>query len=138
MQGMNCTSSWPAWPLRPVTTRVGGGRVSPLCASPTWKALQSHYASVSKLHLRELFAKGAARAERFMAEGAGWRLDYSKHRITADTMKSLSALSRERGLEAKRNAVFAGEGLAAVTGATRQKVSNNEAAQIQSVLDSII
>jgi glucose-6-phosphate isomerase len=83
--------------------------VSPLRASPAWKALQSHYASVSKLHLRELFAKNEARAEHFTAEGAGWRLDYSKHRVTAETMKRLFALARERGVEAKRNAMFAGE-----------------------------
>ena len=83
--------------------------MSPLRASPAWKALQAHYASASKLHLRDLFAKDEARAERFTVEGAGWRLDYSKHRITAETMKRLFTLARERGLEAKRNAMFAGE-----------------------------
>ena len=83
--------------------------MSPLRSSPAWKVLQAHHAAASKLHLRDLFAKDEARAERFTVEGAGWRLDYSKHRITAETMKRLFALARERGLEARRNAMFAGE-----------------------------
>jgi glucose-6-phosphate isomerase len=87
----------------------GDGCMSPLRASPAWKALQTHYASVSQLHLRELFAQDKARAEHFTAEGAGWRLDYSKQRITAETMQRLLALARERGLEAKRDAMFAGK-----------------------------
>jgi len=75
----------------------------------SWKALETHYKTVQKLHLRDLFARDEARAERFTLEAAGWRLDYSKHRVTEETMKRLFALARERGLEAKRNAMFAGE-----------------------------
>jgi glucose-6-phosphate isomerase len=83
--------------------------MSALRESPAWKALESHYKTVSKLHLRDLFAKDETRAERFTAEAAGWRLDYSKHRVTDETLKRLFALARERGLEAKRDAMFAGE-----------------------------
>lgn len=83
--------------------------MNPLRESPAWKALESHCKSVSKLHLRELFARDEGRAERYTAEAAGWRLDYSKHRITDETLKRLFALARERGLEARRDAMFAGE-----------------------------
>ena len=83
--------------------------MSTLRESPAWKALETHHKSVQKLHLRDMFAKDETRAERFTAEAAGWRLDYSKHRITDETLKRLFALARERGVEARRDAMFAGE-----------------------------
>src|SRR5271166_3705957 len=76
---------------------------------PEWKALQSHYESVKDLHLRALFAEDAGRAERFAVEAAGLFLDYSKNRITDETVRLLSALARARGVEARRDAMFAGE-----------------------------
>ncbi len=75
----------------------------------TWKALQSHHRAISRKHLRDLFARDPQRARRFTAEGAGWTLDYSKHRIDVTTMKRLFALARDCGLEARRDAMFAGD-----------------------------
>ncbi|HET7823704.1 MAG TPA: glucose-6-phosphate isomerase [Anaeromyxobacter sp.] len=74
-----------------------------------WRALRAHHAEIERLHLRELFARDPGRAERFSAEGAGLFLDYSKNRITGETMRLLGALAEERGLEARRDAMFRGE-----------------------------
>lgn len=74
-----------------------------------WKNLQAHWQSVRSLHLRELFSQDPARAQRFTVEAAGWRLDYSKQRVTDETLRLLFALARERGLEAHRDAMFAGK-----------------------------
>ncbi len=74
-----------------------------------WRALQAHHAEVKDVHLRDLFAKDPARGERFAAEGAGLFLDYSKNRITDETVRLLVALAEERGLAARRDAMFRGE-----------------------------
>jgi glucose-6-phosphate isomerase len=74
-----------------------------------WRALQAHHASIKDVHLRELFAEDPARAQRFAVEGAGLFLDYSKNRITGETMQLLVALAEERGLAAQRDAMFRGE-----------------------------
>ena len=76
---------------------------------PEWKALQRHYESVRDLHLRSLFASDAGRAERFAVEAAGLFLDYSKNRITDETVRLLVSLARARGVEARRDAMFSGE-----------------------------
>ncbi|HKN26567.1 MAG TPA: glucose-6-phosphate isomerase [Roseiarcus sp.] len=75
---------------------------------PEWKALQRHYESVKDLHLRALFASDAGRAERFAVEAAGLFLDYSKNRITDETVRLLVSLARARGVEARRDAMFSG------------------------------
>ncbi len=75
----------------------------------TWQALEKHYRSLSRKHLRNLFDKDPGRARRFNAKGAGWTLDYSKHRIDDTTMKRLLALARDCNLEARRDAMFAGD-----------------------------
>ncbi len=80
-----------------------------LVESPAWRALEAHYASIKDQHLRALFADDAGRAERFTVEGAGLTLDYSKNRIVAETIRLLVALAKERGVPAKRDAMFAGE-----------------------------
>ena len=77
--------------------------------SRAWKALEIHYRTQQNLHLRELFARDPGRAERFTLEAAGWRLDYSKQRVTEEILSCLFTLARERGLEVKRDAMFAGE-----------------------------
>jgi len=74
-----------------------------------WKALQNHYKKVKDLHLRELFASDPVRGERMTAEGAGLYLDYSKNRITSQTLKLLVALAEESGLQARMDAMFRGE-----------------------------
>jgi glucose-6-phosphate isomerase len=74
-----------------------------------WRELQAHYAKVKDLHLRDLFAKDPGRAERFAASAGGLFLDYSKNRITDETVRLLLQLAEERGLPARRDAMFRGE-----------------------------
>ena len=81
----------------------------PLTDLPEWKALQRHYESVRDLHLRSLFASDTGRAERFAVEAAGLFLDYSKNRITDETVRLLVGLARTRAVEARRDAMFSGE-----------------------------
>src|SRR5256712_4950690 len=73
------------------------------------EALQSHYKSVSTLHLRQLFADDPQRGERMTAEAAGIYLDYSKNRITDKTLKLLCQFAAERGLQSTIDAMFRGE-----------------------------
>ena len=65
----------------------------PLTERPAWKALEAHYARVRDLHLRTLFADEPQRGERFTVEAAGLYLDYSKHRVTDETLRLLLALA---------------------------------------------
>jgi glucose-6-phosphate isomerase len=78
-------------------------------ATPAWHALTVHYDQIKTLHLREMFAKDPGRGERFVAEGAGLYLDYSKNRITEETLRLLLRLAEERGVAALRDAMFRGE-----------------------------
>src|ERR1700689_3802176 len=80
-----------------------------LTATPAWTALTSHHAQIKDTHLRKLFADDPGRAERFSVEGAGLFLDYSKNRITDETMRLLLQLAEERGVAKRRDAMFAGE-----------------------------
>ena len=80
-----------------------------LTATPAWTALKSHHGQIKEAHLRKLFADDPGRAERFSAEGAGLFLDYSKNRITDETMRLLLQLADERGVAKRREAMFAGE-----------------------------
>ncbi len=73
-----------------------------------WRELQTHHASLRDVHLRTLFAGDPHRAERFSLEAAGLHLDYSKHRITDETLRLLLALAGESGLRARIDAMFAG------------------------------
>jgi glucose-6-phosphate isomerase len=82
---------------------------SSLTNSPAWKALASHYANVKELHLRDLFAQDASRAEKFNVQGAGLFIDYSKNRVTAETMSLLVKLVADRGVAQRRDAMFRGE-----------------------------
>ena len=84
-------------------------RMTTLTETPAWKALQAHFGEVKDLTLRDLFAADPTRGERLNAEGAGLYLDYSKHRITDETLRLLLALARERGVEARRDAMLRGE-----------------------------
>ena len=65
-----------------------------LTRRPAWKALAAHYKAVKALHLRDLFAADPKRGERFTAEEAGLFLDYSKNRITGETVKLLLQLAK--------------------------------------------
>ena len=81
----------------------------PIDQTPAWAAVRAHHAAVRDARLRDLFAADPARASRCTAEGASLFLDYSKHRITAGTMPLLLELARTAGVEARREAMFAGE-----------------------------
>ena len=83
-----------------------GGSLTP---SPAWAALTAHHARTKDVHLRTLFADDPARATRFSVEGAGLFLDYSKNRITDETLRLLLALATERGVAGRRDAMFAGD-----------------------------
>ena len=84
-------------------------QAAPLRTRPAWKALEAHYEEVSGLHLRDLFAQDPERGERLVAEAAGLYLDFSKNRITEQTVGLLAALAEESGLVQRREAMFKGE-----------------------------
>ena len=77
--------------------------------SQAWQALADHHGKIKDAHLRQLFADDAGRAARFTVEGAGLLLDYSKNRITDATVQLLVRLAEERGVAARRDAMFRGE-----------------------------
>src|SRR5882762_2037367 len=83
--------------------------IAPLTARPAWKALEAHYEKVRDLHLRTLFEHDPKRGERLTAEAAGLYLDYSKNRITDETLDLLLQLAEESGLRARIDAMFGGE-----------------------------
>src|SRR5438132_8696465 len=87
------------------------GGTAPLTSLPAFKALGAHHASLQGVHLRELFARDPGRGERLVAEAAGLYLDYSKHRITDETLGLLLDLAHASGLRAGIEAMFAGEKL---------------------------
>ncbi len=74
-----------------------------------WKALTAHYKAVSQLHLRQLFADDPKRGQRMALEAVGLYLDYSKHRVTDETLKLLLRLAAEAGLRQRIDAMFSGE-----------------------------
>ena len=76
---------------------------------PAWKALAAHRERIAATTIGALFAADATRGERMHAEGAGLFLDYSKNRVTDETLKLLVTLARETGLEGRREAMFSGE-----------------------------
>ena len=75
----------------------------------SWQALENHYPEVRELHLRKLFADDPKRGERMTAEAVGIYFDYSKHRITDETLKLLLQLANESGLRTRIDAMFRGE-----------------------------
>ena len=83
--------------------------IEPLTKRKAWKALQTHYEQLRGLHLRKLFADDPRRGERMTAEAAGIFLDYSKNRVTDETVKLLIQLAEESGLRSQIDAMFRGE-----------------------------
>jgi glucose-6-phosphate isomerase len=81
----------------------------PLPERKAWQALKRHYDEMAGLHLRELFAEDPGRGERLHAEAAGLYLDYSKNRVTDETMRLLIELAAECGVPERRDAMFRGE-----------------------------
>jgi glucose-6-phosphate isomerase len=74
-----------------------------------WAELEAHYEKIEGAHLRDLFAADPERGERLVADGAGLHLDFSKNRITDETLLLLGELARERGVAERREAMFRGE-----------------------------
>jgi len=121
-----------------------------LAKRSAWKALESHYRKVRSLHLRDLFAHDPTRGRRMAAEAAGIYLDYSKNRITEQTIKLLIQLAEESGLQARIDAMFRGEkinitenraalhvALRAPRGASAFVEGVNVVPQVQAVLDKM-
>jgi len=84
-------------------------QIAPLAERKAWKALRSHYENVRGLHLRKLFADDPKRGERMTTEAVGLYLDYSKNRVTDETLKLLLQLAEESGLRTRIDAMFRGE-----------------------------
>ena len=78
-------------------------------ASPAWQALTAHRDAIAATHLRQLFATDPGRGERLTLTAAGVHLDYSKHRVTDETLRLLVELAGQSGLRARIDAMFAGE-----------------------------
>jgi glucose-6-phosphate isomerase len=83
--------------------------MEPLTKRKASKALQAHYETVRRIHLRTLFAEDPARGERLAVEAVGISLDYSKNRVTDETLKLLVQLAEESGLRSRIDAMFRGE-----------------------------
>jgi glucose-6-phosphate isomerase len=84
-------------------------KIAPLPERPNWTALEQHSAKIRDLHLRELFAQDSGRGKRFTLEALGLYFDYSKNRITDETMRLLLGLAEQSGLRSRIDAMFAGE-----------------------------
>ena len=83
--------------------------LAPLTQRAAWKALEAHYKKIRRLHLRKLFAKDPQRGDRLTAEAVGIYLDYSKNRITDETVTLLLQLAEESGLRSRIDAMFRGD-----------------------------
>src|ERR1700751_5092271 len=124
--------------------------IQSLTGRPAWKALQAHFQKVRDLHLRQLFAEDQERGERFVVEGAGLYLDYSKNRVTNETVSLLLQLADECGLRDKIDAMFRGDkinitenravlhvALLAPEGATITVDGQNVVPEVHAVLDKM-
>jgi len=120
----------------------------PLVTRSSWKALERHHQEVRSLHLKSLFAADPDRGKRMTAEAAGLFLDYSKNRVTDQTLDLLVELAREAGLQARIEAMFRGDAintterrpvlhiaLRAPKGATIVVNGENVVPQVHAVLD---
>src|SRR5690348_12718952 len=76
---------------------------------PAWKALEAHYQQIRNVHLRKLFADDPQRGKRLTAEAVGLYLDYSKNRISDETLKLLVQLAEQAGLSERIDAMFRGD-----------------------------
>jgi glucose-6-phosphate isomerase len=124
--------------------------IAPLTARPAWKALEAHYQQIRPVHLKQLFADDPKRGERLTAEAVGLYLDYSKNRLSDETLKLLLQLAEESGLRARLDAMFQGEkintteqravlhvALRAPRGASIMVDGQNVVPQVHAVLDKM-
>lgn len=80
-----------------------------LTQTAAWQALESHFQAIENTHMRDLFAQDAARAEKYTLSAAGLTLDYSKNRLTDETLELLVKLAKDAGIEQARDGMFSGE-----------------------------
>src|SRR3984893_1930603 len=92
-----------------MATIPGRGSSARLTQLPAWRALSEHYDQIKNVHLRQLFADDPQRGERLAAEAVGLYLDYSKNRVTDETLKLLFQLAEESGLRGRIHAMFRGD-----------------------------
>ena len=92
-----------------MATSATPAKIAPLTERPAWKALTEHYRQIQGVHLRAMFKDDPRRAERFTLDAAGLHADYSKHRITDETLRLLLALAEQSGLRARIDSMFSGE-----------------------------
>jgi len=129
-------------------TSEHSSRVPSLRTRPAWKLLENHHKELKTIHLRDLFANDRGRGEKLSIEAAGIYLDYSKNRITAETLRLLLQLARESGLQSRISAMFRGEkinvsenravlhvALRAPRGATIMHDGRNVVPEVHGVLD---
>src|SRR5215467_14798051 len=90
-------------------TRRKIARVKPLMKRKAWKALKAHHKNIEAMHLRTMFADDPARGSRMTVEAVGLFLDYSKNRITDETINLLEQLAEESGLPERIEAMFRGD-----------------------------
>src|SRR4051812_20997923 len=83
--------------------------MAPITETPEWRALDAHYAALRDVHLRDLFAEDPTRSERLTVDAGGIYLDYSKNRLTDETLRLLVALAQRAGLRDRIDAMFRGE-----------------------------
>src|SRR5271155_4655546 len=93
----------------PAVRRIRSNGTEPLTKRKAWKNLQTHYKKVRGLHLRNLFKDDPKRAQRMTLEAIGLTLDYSKNRVTGETIKLLLQLAEESGVQSRMEAMFRGE-----------------------------
>src|SRR5262252_5039688 len=130
----------------PTTTQTA--EVRSAVGGDAWKALEQHHKKVRKLHLRKLFADDPTRGERLTASALGIDLDYSKNRVTDETLDLLLQLAREAGLQERIEAMFSGSkinitekravlhtALRAPVGASVKVDGENVVPQVHAVLD---
>jgi glucose-6-phosphate isomerase len=95
--------------MSPVSSEAAAAEHLDITATPEWTALTEHHAAVEPLHLRRLFADDPGRAEAMTTTGANLVLDWSKHRVTRETLPLLTALAERAGLPDRIRAMFSGE-----------------------------
>src|SRR5271154_3199737 len=93
----------------PEPANIQSLNVPPLRSRPAWALLEQHYQKLKRAHLRQLFADDRGRGERLAIEAAGVYLDYSKNRITDETLQLFFQLARESGLRDRIDAMFRGD-----------------------------
>ena len=129
-------------------TSEHSSRVPSLRTRPAWKLLENHHKELKTIHLRDLFANDRGRGEKLSIEAAGIYLDYSKNRITAETLRLLLQLARESDLQSRIPAMFRGDkinvsenravlhvALRAPRGATIMHDGRNVVPEVHGVLD---